>query len=78
MDGKSFFFSYKSFLFSEAVAIAFWDIRMKIDRLPNFNMLFQNVLTKCFKSELSFNESRDQVMQKAYYAGLGEVIHLYR
>ena len=51
---------------------------MKIDRLPNFDMLFRNVLTKCFKSELSFNESRDQVMEKAYYAGLGEVIHLYR
>ena len=30
----------------------FWDIRLKIYRLPNFNMLFQLVLTKCFKSEL--------------------------
>ena len=30
----------------------FWDIRLKIDRLPNFNMLFQLVLTKFFKSEL--------------------------
>ena len=30
----------------------FWDIRLKILRLPNFNMLFQLVLTKFFKSEL--------------------------
>ena len=30
----------------------FWDIRLKIDRLPNFLMLFQLVLTNCFKSEL--------------------------
>ena len=30
----------------------FWDVRLKIDRLPNFNMFFQLVLTKCFKSEL--------------------------
>ena len=30
----------------------FWDIRLKILRFPNFNMLFQLVLTKFFKSEL--------------------------
>ena len=30
----------------------FWDIRLKILKLPNFNMLFQLVLTKFFKSEL--------------------------
>ena len=29
-----------------------WDIWLKIYRLPNFNMLFQLVQTKCFKSEL--------------------------
>ena len=30
----------------------FWDTRFKIERLPNFNMFFQLLLTKCFKSEL--------------------------
>ena len=30
----------------------FWNIRLKILRLPNFNMLFQLVLTKLFKGEL--------------------------
>ena len=30
----------------------FWDIRLNILTLPNFNMLFQLVLTKFFKSEL--------------------------
>ena len=30
----------------------FWDIRLKILRFPNFNMLFQLELTKFFKSEL--------------------------
>ena len=30
----------------------FWDIRLKILKFPNFNMLFQLVLTKFFKSEL--------------------------
>ena len=30
----------------------FWDARMKILRLINFNMLFQLVLTKFFKTEL--------------------------
>ena len=31
---------------------SFWDIRLKIQRLPNFNMLFQFLLTKFFKSWL--------------------------
>ena len=30
----------------------FWDIRLKILRLPNFNILFQLVLSKFFKSKL--------------------------
>ena len=30
----------------------FWDIQLKSLSLPNFNMLFQLVLTKFFKSEL--------------------------
>ena len=30
----------------------FWDIRLEILSLPNFNMLFQLVLTRVFKSEL--------------------------
>ena len=43
----------------------FWDIWLKIYRLPNFNMLFQLELTKFFKSEL-FSLITDQLMQKAY------------
>ena len=35
-----------------AIAIATWDMRLKIYMLPNFNMLFQLVLTNFFKSEL--------------------------
>ena len=49
----------------------YWDIRLKIHRLPNFNTLFQFRLTKFFKSELlvCFTEScsRDKHMQKAYF-----------
>ena len=45
---QNLFFPYKCF----QVSAAFWDIRLKILRLPNFNMLFQLVLTKFFKSEL--------------------------
>ena len=43
----------------------FWDVRLKIFRLPNFNMLFQLVLTKlsCFRIYRKW--SRDQVMQRA-------------
>ena len=48
----------------------FWDIRLKILRLPNINMLFQRVLTRFFKSELfSCLPKVDQVttvMQRAY------------
>ena len=41
-------------LLSVAVAIATFEfnIRLKILRLPNFNMLFQVMLTEFFKSEL--------------------------
>ena len=43
----------------------FWDVRLKIFRLPNFNMLFQLVLTtlRCFRIYRKW--SRDQVMQRA-------------
>ena len=43
----------------------FWDIWLKSYTLPNFNILFQLVLTKFFKSEL-FSLITDQLMQKAY------------
>ena len=43
---QKLFLSYRSFQLSAAVAIA------TFERLPNFNMLFQPVLTKFFKSEL--------------------------
>ena len=49
------FFSYRSFLFSAAVAIARLRVEIygwKIHRLLNFNMLFQFVLSKLSKSEL--------------------------
>ena len=49
----------------------FWDIGLKIIRLPNFDMLFQLVLAKFFQkwTVLMFTESwsRDQVMQRAYW-----------
>ena len=50
---QKLFFSYKRLL-SAAVAIATFEfnIRLKILRLPNFNMLFQVMLTEFFKSEL--------------------------
>ena len=32
----------------------FWDIRLKIYRLPNVNMLFQFLVTKFFKSEKTY------------------------
>ena len=52
----------------------FWDIRLKILRLPNFNMLFQLVLTKFFKSELfSCLPKVDHVttvLQRAYWSNL--------
>ena len=52
------------FLFTAATVIAifffrpplqlllYWDVRLKILRLPSLNMLFQLVLTRFFKSEL--------------------------
>ena len=50
---QKLFFSYKCFKLSAAVAIAFFrDIRLKILRLPIFNLLFQPVLTKFFISNL--------------------------
>ena len=48
----------------------FWDIRLKMLRLPNFNMVFNLVLTNFFKSELfSCLPKVDlliTVMQRAY------------
>ena len=50
---QELFFPYKSFWFLVAVANrCFWSIRLKMYRLPNFNMLFQFLLKKLFKSEL--------------------------
>ena len=49
------FLMHTSFQFSTAVAIATFEIlykRLKIYRLPNFNILFELVLTKFFKSKL--------------------------
>ena len=49
----------------------FWDIGLEILSFPDFNMVLQLVLTKCFKSELfSCLPKVDHVitvMQKAYY-----------
>ena len=53
---KVVFLMHTSFQFSTAVAISTFEIlhkRLKIFRLPNFNILFQLVLTKLFKSKLS-------------------------
>ena len=53
---KVVFLMHTSFQFSTAVAISTFEIlhkRLKIFRLPNFNILFQLVLTKFFKSKLS-------------------------
>ena len=69
---QELFFPYKSFWFLVAVANrCFWSIRLRIYRLPNFNMLFQFLLTKLFKSELfSCLQKVDHVtnilLQKAY------------
>ena len=52
---KVVFLMHTSFQFLTAVAITTFEIlhkRLKIYRLPNFNMLFQLVLTKFFKSKL--------------------------
>ena len=49
----------------------FWDIWLEIDRLPNFNMLFQFMLTTFFKSELLSCLQKvlscNQLMQKPYH-----------
>ena len=53
---RFFFLMHTSFQFSTTVAISTFEIFhkwLKIYRLPNFNMLFQLVLTKFFKSKLS-------------------------
>ena len=53
---KVVFLMHTSFQFSTAVAISTFEIlhkRLKIFRLLNFNILFQLVLTKFFKSKLS-------------------------
>ena len=66
-------FSYKCFQVSAAVAIATFDIRLKILRLPNFNMLFQLVLTKFFKSELfSCLSKADHVIKSCKEPNLSE------
>ena len=52
---KVVFLMHTSFQFLTAVAITTFEIlhkRLKIYRLPNFNMLFHLVLTKFFKSKL--------------------------
>ena len=50
----------------------FWDIRLKMYRLPNIYMLFQLVLTKFFKklavSVFTGSWSRDQVITKGLYS----------
>ena len=55
----------------------FWDLSLKIYSLPTFNMLFQFVRTKFFKSKLLAclpeSWSRGQLMQKAYYNWTAEV-----
>ena len=55
LDGKSCFSHHVQMLltFGGLCNRYFWDIRLKMVRLPNFNMLFQLVLRKFFKSELS-------------------------
>ena len=55
----------------------FWDLSLKIYSLATFNMLFQFVRTKFFKSKLLAclpeSWSRGQLMQKAYYNWTAEV-----
>ena len=52
MDGKSCFLMQTPPTFGGRCNHYFWGIRRRILRLPNFNMLFQLVLTKFFRSEL--------------------------
>ena len=80
---QKLFISYKCFQLLVAVAIiatatksfycSFWDKRLKMLMLLNFNMLFQLVLTKFFKIKWTvfvFTDSwsRDQVIQTVYYS----------
>ena len=64
---RRLFFSYKSLIptFGGRCNRYFWDIRLKILRLPNFNILFQLVLNKIFQKWTVFvfteSWSRDQV-----------------
>ena len=51
-DGKSCFSHSKPPTFGGRCNRYFWDIGLNILRLPNFNMVFQLVLTKFFKREL--------------------------
>ena len=62
---QELFFPYKSDRY-------FSDTRLKIDRLPNFNMLFLFLVTKFFESELfsclqKVDHVINSVMQKAYH-----------
>ena len=48
----------------------FWDIQLKLLRLPNFNMLLQpvqDIFQKWTVFVFTESWSRDQVMQRAYY-----------
>ena len=49
--GKVVFLIQMLVTFSGRCNRFFWDIRLKILMLPNFNMLFQRLPTKFFKSE---------------------------
>ena len=51
-DSKSCFSHSKPPTFGGRCNRYFWDIGLNILRLPNFNMVFQLVLTKFFKREL--------------------------
>ena len=56
---QELFFPYKFFYFSAAIVM----IQLKIYRFPNFNMLFQFLLTKFLKSELfSCSQKVDHVI----------------
>ena len=50
LGGKSFFLIQMLLTFGSHCNRHFWDIQLKMLRLPNFNNFFQLVLTKFFKS----------------------------
>ena len=52
LGGKSCFLIWMLQTFDSRFSSYFWDTRLKILMLLNFNMFFQLVLTKFFKSEL--------------------------